>query len=242
LTAIVKPNPDSSLSKRQQVEEMFDDISGKYDFLNHLLSFGIDKAWRKKVRRTIEKFQPKMILDVATGTGDLALELSKIPEVNILGVDISKGMLDVGRAKIQKKNLQNRIELQQADSEKLPLSDNSFDVVTVSFGVRNFENLENGLKEINRVLKPGAHLVVLEFSKPKNKLVSALYWFYFKNILPAVGKLFSKSNRAYSYLPESVNQFPEGEKFAEIARSCGFESAIAHPLTFGISTMYVCKK
>lgn len=221
---------------------MFDNISHRYDFLNHLLSLGIDRGWRKKVRKSIEVIKPAAILDVATGTGDLAIELSKIEGVKITGVDISNGMLEVGRKKIAGKLLSDRIEMVQADSENLPFADNKFDAVSVSFGVRNFENLEQGMREMNRVLRPGGLLAVLEFSKPKHKLVSGLYWFYFKNVLPRIGKLFSKDARAYTYLPQSVSVFPEGEEFAAIARQCGYQKVSFQPLTFGISTLYLCEK
>jgi demethylmenaquinone methyltransferase/2-methoxy-6-polyprenyl-1,4-benzoquinol methylase len=238
----VKPNPESDASKKQQVEEMFDNISHRYDFLNHLLSLGIDRGWRRRVRKELAKGNPKRILDVATGTADLAIELSKLGDVKIIGVDISRGMLDMGDVKLAKRNLTQSITLQQADSEKLPFTDNEFDAVSVAFGVRNFENLEAGMKEMNRVLKAGGKLAVLEFSKPKNKVVDAFYWFYFRNVLPTIGKLFSKDARAYTYLPESVSKFPEGNDFAKIAKNCGFADVRCLPLSFGISTLYICEK
>lgn len=221
---------------------MFDDISGRYDFLNHLLSLGIDKGWRRKVRKSLASLEPKNILDVATGTADLAIEMAKLGDVRITGVDISRGMLDMGDRKLLKQNLNHKITLQQADSENLPFQDNDFDAITVAFGVRNFENLEKGLSEMSRVLKTGGKLAVLEFSQPTNKLVGALYWFYFKNVLPFVGRLFSKNATAYTYLPESVSKFPEGENFATIAKNNGFSQVQMKPLTFGISTLYVCEK
>jgi demethylmenaquinone methyltransferase/2-methoxy-6-polyprenyl-1,4-benzoquinol methylase len=242
LSTLVKPNPASGLSKKQQVEEMFDNISHKYDFLNHLLSFGIDKGWRRKLRKTLEVFQPKTLLDVATGTGDLAIELAKIPGLQITGVDISQGMLNMGKPKLAKLGLENRIHLQHADSENLPFEDNTFDAISVGFGVRNFEDLKKGLGEMRRVLKDGGHLAVLEFSKPRNRLVGAVYWFYFINVLPFVGKLFSKSSTAYTYLPESVSHFPEGEAFTKIVKECGYKTAEIRRLTFGISTLYLCEK
>jgi demethylmenaquinone methyltransferase / 2-methoxy-6-polyprenyl-1,4-benzoquinol methylase len=225
-----------------QVEEMFDNISIRYDFLNHLLSFGIDKAWRKKVRMSLESGQPGLLLDVATGTADLAIELAKMGDVQVVGVDISRGMLDQGDLKLIKQNLTGKIRLQQADSENLPFDDNFFDAVTVSFGVRNFENLEKGMREMCRVLKPGGKLAVLEFSKPANRIVGWIYWFYFKNVLPFVGRIFSKNSNAYTYLPESVARFPEGNDFAEIAKNCGYRNVVIKPLTFGISTLYLCEK
>lgn len=242
LAATVKPNPNSEISKKQQVEEMFDSISARYDFLNHLLSLGIDKGWRRRVRKSIAAASPKKILDVATGTADLAVELTQLGDVHITGVDISRGMLDMGAIKIRNKHLDQKITLQQADSENLPFSDNEFDAITVAFGVRNYENLEKGLSEMGRVLKTGGQLAVLEFSQPTNKFVGAFYWFYFKNVLPFVGRLFSKHSNAYTYLPESVSKFPEGRDFAVIAEKCGYHKVDIHPLTFGISTLYICEK
>lgn len=242
LSTQVKPNPESDASKKQQVEEMFDNISHRYDFLNHLLSLGIDKGWRKKVRKSLSPKNPKKILDVATGTADLAIELAKMGDVHITGVDISRGMLDKGDIKLANQKLSHKIVLQQADSEKLPFEDNAFDAVTVSFGVRNFENLEKGMTEMGRVLKTGGQLAVLEFSKPSSKIVGLLYWFYFKNVVPLIGRIFSKSSNAYTYLPESVSKFPEGKQFATIAMNCGFSSVNIKPLTFGISTLYLCEK
>ncbi len=242
LSSPIKPNPQIDTSKKQQVEEMFDNISARYDFLNHFLSLGIDKAWRKIVRKRVAETGAKFILDVATGTADLAIELSKIPDSKIVGIDISRGMLDRGDIKIEQLKLNQRITLQQADSEDLPFEDNTFDAITVSFGVRNFENLENGMKEMLRVLKPGGMLAVLEFSKPRNPLFSAIYWFYFKYILPTVGRLVSKDATAYTYLPQSVAAFPEGDKFKELAQSYGFSDVKFKGLTFGISTLYRCVK
>ena len=242
LSSPIKPKPQIDTSKKQQVEEMFDNISARYDFLNHFLSLGIDKAWRKIVRKRVAETGAKYILDVATGTADLAIELSKIPESKIIGIDISRGMLDRGDIKIDQLKLNERITLQQADSEDLPFEDNTFDAITVSFGVRNFENLENGMKEMLRVLKPGGILAVLEFSKPRNPLFSAIYWFYFKYILPTVGRLVSKDATAYTYLPQSVAAFPEGEKFKELAKFYGFSDVKFKGLTFGISTLYRCVK
>ncbi len=239
---VVKPNPASEATKKQQVEQMFDNISPRYDFLNHFLSLGVDYSWRTKVRKKVAKFQPATLLDVATGTADLAIELSKIPGLKITGVDISQGMLDFGDVKLKQRNLQDRIVLQQADSENLPFADASFDAVTVSFGVRNFENLDKGLGEMCRVLKPGSPMMVLEFSKPTNPVFSRLYWFYFKYILPRLGKLLSKDATAYTYLPQSVAAFPEGEEFVSRAKSAGFSSVNYRPLTFGICTLYQCVK
>lgn len=242
LSSPVKPKPQIDTSKKQQVEEMFDNISERYDFLNHFLSLGIDKIWRKKVRRHVAATGALQILDVATGTADLAIELTKIPNAKIIGIDISRGMLDRGDVKIERLQLEKRIQLQQADSENLPFEDETFDAITVSFGVRNFENLESGMKEMLRVLKPGGMLAVLEFSKPRNWFFSAVYWFYFKYILPTLGRLISKDATAYTYLPESVAAFPEGEKFADLAKSFGYSDVKFKGLTFGISTLYRCVK
>lgn len=221
---------------------MFDNISPRYDFLNHFLSLGIDYSWRTIVRKNVNSFHAKHILDVATGTADLAIELTKISGASVVGIDISQGMLDFGHVKLKKKNLTQRITLTQADSENLPYQDQEFDAVTVSFGVRNFENLLPGLSQMYRVLKPGGPLVVLEFSKPTHPIISKLYWFYFKNILPRLGKLLSASSNAYTYLPQSVAAFPEGEEFVQKAKSVGFSHVSFKPLTFGICTMYTCVK
>lgn len=242
LSTPIKPNPSSDTSKKQQVEEMFDNISSRYDFLNHFLSLGIDYSWRKKVRKIIAKIQAKKILDVATGTADLAIEISKIPDTQIVGIDISRGMLDIGDVKLEKMQLTNRIVLQQADSENLPFETGEFDAVTVSFGVRNFENLDKGLADMCRVLKKEGSLIVLEFSKPTNPIFSRLYWFYFKFILPPLGRLFSKDATAYTYLPQSVAAFPEGEEFVARAKAAGFATVNYKPLTFGVCTLYHCVK
>lgn len=238
----VKPNQESALSKKQQVAQMFDDISGKYDFLNRLLSLGIDRRWRQKVRKAMSANNHTRILDVATGTADLAIELSRIKNSDITGIDISAGMLKKGDEKIARAGLKKQIHLQLADSEDLPFNDAEFDAVAVAFGVRNFENLQAGFQEMLRVIKPGGHLYVLEFSKPKNKLFSGLYWFYFKKVLPVVGRLVSTSVNAYSYLPRSVAAFPEGAEFAGIMKDCGAKSVLIKPLTFGVSSLYICEK
>ena len=238
----VKPNPISGDSKKQQVEEMFDNISPRYDFLNHFLSLGFDYSWRSKVRKNVQGLGAKYVLDVATGTADLAIELSKIEGSSIVGIDISQGMLDCGQIKLQRKKCNNRIVLIQADSEKLPFDNDAFEAITVSFGVRNFENLSIGLSEMYRVLKPSMAMVVLEFSKPSHPIFSRLYWFYFKNILPFLGKILSRSSNAYSYLPQSVEAFPEGEEFSSLVKSVGFKNVSIKPLTFGICTMYTCEK
>ena len=233
----------STMGKKDEVEQMFDNISHRYDFLNRLLSVGIDVSWRKKVVKMITETQPKAILDVATGTGDLAIALAKKnPQAKITGFDLSNGMLEHGRVKVVEKNLSDQIEMIQGDAENMPFEDNSFDAITVAFGVRNFENLEKGLKEIHRVLKPGGKFVILEFSQPEQFPMKQIYNFYFKNILPVIGKTFSKDHRAYTYLPESVQAFPYGEKLNNILKSVNFLEPKDKKLTFGIASIYSCLK
>jgi demethylmenaquinone methyltransferase / 2-methoxy-6-polyprenyl-1,4-benzoquinol methylase len=232
------PYKNSEQSKKDQVEEMFDNISPKYDLLNHLLSANIDKIWRRKSIKKLRTYQPIQILDIATGTGDFAVAATKIKGAIITGIDISEGMLEVGRKKIERKGLSDRISFQKADSEKLPFQQNTFDAAIVGFGVRNFETLEKGLAEIFRVLKPGGVFIVLEFSKPRKAPFKQLYCFYFANILPMLGRLISKDSRAYTYLPESVNEFPDGEDFTAILRKVGFENEKCFPQTFGIASIY----
>lgn len=234
----VVPYKNKQSGKKEQVAEMFNNISGNYDFLNHFLSLGIDIIWRKKAISLLKKEQPKTILDVATGTADFAIQSMSLRPEKVIGVDISDGMLEQGRMKIRKKGLEKIIQLENGDSEDLPFEDNYFDAVIVAFGVRNFENLELGLSNILRVLKKGGRLVVLEFSKPKKFPMKHLFGFYFKNILPVLGKLVSKDNAAYTYLPESVDAFPEGEDFNAIMRQVGFREVNDIPLTFGISSIY----
>lgn len=236
------PLPDSDLSKKEQVAGMFDRIAGRYDFLNHLLSMGIDKGWRKKAINTLRPIQPKKILDVATGTGDLAIAALRLNPEHITGVDISEGMMEIGRKKLADKKLQDVISLQYGDSEALPFSDNTFDAITCAYGVRNFEHLEKGLQQMNRVLRPGGRVAILEFSKPKKFPVKQLYQFYFRYILPALGKTVSKDATAYTYLPESVAAFPEGDRFCAILEQCGYKNVQARPLTFGITTLYTGEK
>ena len=238
----VKPYQHEEGSKKEQVARMFDNISGRYDFLNHVLSLNIDKLWRKRVVKMAKAMNPNSILDVATGTGDLAIALSKIDADQIIGLDLSQGMLDVGQKKLIHKKLTDRIELKQGDSEDLPFEDNQFDVVTVAFGVRNFENLEKGLEEIRRVLRPGGKLIVLEFSQPDSFPFKQLYRFYFKNILPNIGKMISKDSSAYTYLPDSVDAFPYGAAFTRILSQCGYQDAEAQKLSFGIANIYQALK
>lgn len=238
----VKPYKESSLSKKEQVATMFDNIAGNYDFLNHFLSLGIDIFWRKRLVRKLQKQKPQNILDVATGTADLAIAMMKIKPFNVVGIDISNGMLEVGRKKIKQQDLEKTIQLQQADSEDLPFKDATFDAVTVSFGARNFENLQKGLSEMARVLKPGGKIYILEFSKPTLFPFKQLYDFYFKFVLPLIGKLLSKDNAAYSYLPESVKAFPHGKELNSIIENCGYTNAKNHPLTMGIASIYTAQK
>ncbi|RUA31973.1 MAG: bifunctional demethylmenaquinone methyltransferase/2-methoxy-6-polyprenyl-1,4-benzoquinol methylase UbiE [Bacteroidetes bacterium] len=234
----VLPYKDKETGKKQQVADMFDNISHKYDFLNHFLSLGIDIRWRKKAIKLLKEIHPKQILDIATGTGDFAIESLKLNPDHVTGVDISEGMLSVGREKLKKRKLDDRITLTSGDSENLPFEDNKFDAIIVAFGVRNFENLEKGLSEMFRVLRPGGKVVVLEFSKPKSFPFKQLYNFYFKNILPTLGKTISKDNAAYTYLPESVKSFPDGKDFTSILDKLGFKDTVCKPLTLGISSIY----
>lgn len=238
----VVPYKEDDKSKKEQVSNMFDNISPRYDFLNHTLSLGIDILWRKKAIRLLQPFAPKTVLDIATGTGDFAVEAIRLKPDRIVGVDISEGMLAVGRDKIQEKGLSNLIELQYGDSENLAFEDNIFDVITVAFGVRNFETLKKGLGEMFRVTREGGHVMIIEFSKPKKFPVKQLYNFYFKAILPKIGKLVSKDNAAYQYLPESVAAFPDGQAFIDILNEVGYKEAKCIPLTFGISSIYWARK
>lgn len=238
----VIPYKDKDGSKREQVAEMFDNISPKYDLLNHVLSGGVDIYWRKRAIKILRKQQPKVILDIATGTGDFAIEALSLKPEKIIGVDISEGMLAVGREKIAKLGKSDIITLQTGDSESLKFSDNYFDAVIVSFGVRNYQNLLAGLTEMNRVMKPQGTCVVVEFSKPKSFPFKQLYNAYFKYVLPLIGKLVSKDNAAYTYLPESVQAFPDGEDFLNIYNKAGFKNTKCIPLTFGICSIYVGHK
>ncbi|MET3731059.1 demethylmenaquinone methyltransferase/2-methoxy-6-polyprenyl-1,4-benzoquinol methylase [Moheibacter stercoris] len=234
----VKPYSDSDLSKKKQVEQMFDNISDNYDLLNRILSMGIDVSWRKKVVKSVQKAKPSTILDIATGTGDLAIAMAKATDAKITGFDLSAGMLEVGRKKVSEQNLANRIEMIQGDAENMPFADHSFDVITVAFGVRNFENLSKGLDEIYRVLKPGGKFIILEFSQPESFPMKQLYAFYSKNILPKIGKQISKDQSAYTYLPDSVKAFPYGEKMKNILKSSNFVQPFDKKLTFGIASIY----
>lgn len=222
---------------------MFDDIAGRYDFLNRFLSAGIDIRWRKKAIGQLKQFQPKTILDVATGTADMAIMESSLLEVEkITGIDISEGMLEIGRKKIAKLGLNNKIALLKADGETINFPDNSFDAVTVAFGVRNFEHLERGLSEIKRVLKPGGRLVVLEFSKPKTPVIKQLYGFYMRYMAPNICKIFAKNKYAYKYLNKSIINFPEGKNFVTILNNLGYTNTICKPLSLGICSIYCGEK
>tara|TARA_R110001583_G_scaffold41751_3_gene132641 strand:- start:20974 stop:21702 length:729 start_codon:yes stop_codon:yes gene_type:complete len=238
----VKPYKNSDLGKKEQVAKMFDTISKEYDGLNRVISFGIDVKWRKKVVEIIGNTNPNSILDIATGTGDLAINLVQTKASKIIGLDISEGMLNVGRKKIEKLKLNNTIDMVLGDSEKIPFSDNSFDAITVAFGVRNFENLEKGLSEIYRVLKTGGTFVVLETSIPTKTPYKQGYHFYATNILPIIGKLFSKDKSAYKYLSDSAAAFPYGEAFNNILQKIGFIAIENKPQTFGVASIYIAKK
>lgn len=243
LQMTVVPYKEQDASKKEQVAQMFDNVSPKYDFLNHLLSGGIDFWWRKKAISMLRAEKPQLILDIATGTGDLAVEAVKqLNPEKVIGVDISEGMLSFGREKIKRLGLEKKIELQMGDSEKLLFDNNTFDAVIVSFGVRNFENLEKGLTDMCRVTKSGGTCMVMEFSNPKTPVIKQLYWFYSSKILPLIGKLISPDSSAYSYLPESVRAFPEGNDFLQVFEKAGFRQTKCIPLTFGTCSIYLGKK
>ena len=230
-------------SKKKQVQRMFDSIAHKYDFLNHLFSMGIDVLWRKRCIRLLRKENPSTILDMASGTGDFAIEAIRMGvDAHVTAMDLSQGMLDVGKVKVNKRGYEKSITLIQGDSENLPFEDNSFDAYTVGFGVRNFENLDKGLSEMYRVLKPNSITVILEFSKPKQFPIKQLFGFYFKFIMPALGKLVSRDSAAYTYLPESVMAFPEGDEFLNKLKTAGFIELSATSLTGGIASIYIGRK
>ena len=242
MTEKVKPYKDSNAGKKEQVAQMFDTISNEYDGLNRVITFGIDIKWRKNVVKIVKKSNPLNVLDIATGTGDLAISLSKTNATKIVGLDISEGMLAVGRNKIAKQNLSKKIDMVFGDSEKIPFSDNYFDAITVAFGVRNFENLEKGLQEIYRVLKPSGVFVVLETSVPTKTPFKQGYNLYSKRILPLIGKIFSKDKLAYKYLSDSAATFPHGKAFNNILEKIGFIDVENKPQTFGVASIYVAKK
>lgn len=237
----VKPDILSPESKKAQVEQMFDSISPKYDFLNHTLSLGIDKIWRKKAINELKVVNPKKILDVATGTGDMAIEALRLNPDKVVGIDISEGMMSFGREKLKKASITN-IVLEKGDSENINYPNNEFDAVMVAFGVRNFENLEKGLTEMNRVMRKQGKVAILEFSKPASFPFKQGYNFYFNNILPFIGKVFSKNNKAYTYLPDSVKAFPDGIDFIKIMTKCGYLDCKEKRFMFGICTLYTAVK
>ncbi len=238
----IKPYKDSVLGKKEQVKKMFDTISGDYDGLNRVISFGIDVKWRNKVVKLVKQHKPKTILDIATGTGDLAISLVKTGADNIVGLDISTGMLEIGKEKIKHKQLESKIQMVLGDSENIPFQDNAFDAITVAFGIRNFEILEKGLKEILRVLKPGGSFVILETSMPNRAPYKQGYIFYTKYILPLIGRIFSKDKSAYKYLSDSASVFPYGEDLNNILHKIGFINVTDFPQTFGVATIYTSSK
>lgn len=239
----VSPYKDSELNKKKQVEQMFDTISNEYDSLNRVISLGSDVKWRKKVIRLVSEKQPESLLDIATGTGDLAIQFAQNTSIGrIVGLDLSEGMLDVARKKIHDKALNDRLMFVKGDSEQLPFPDNDFEAITISFGIRNFENLNKGLSEILRVLKPGGVLAVLETSVPVKFPWKQGYYIYCKGILPLVGRVFSKDKVAYSYLSESASVFPHGEDLNNILRKIGFKEVENKPQTFGVATIYTATK
>lgn len=238
---VVKPY-DSGQSKKEEVAQMFNNISANYDFLNHFLSLGIDHLWRKRAVKQLKADQPKVLLDLATGTGDFAIACLKLKPEKIIGMDISSGMLEVGKVKMKKRAFDHIIDMQLGDSENLPFESNTFDAITVGFGVRNFENLEKGLSEMLRVLKPGGKAIVLEFSKPKTFPIKQLFGFYSKVMIPLFGKYISKDERAYTYLPESVAVFPEGPAFNSVLQKVGYQIQAPIRLSGGIASIYVGTK
>ena len=235
---VVKPYNQDNKSKKEEVAEMFNNISEKYDFLNHFLSLGIDKLWRKKAVKLLKPIKPKRIIDLTTGTGDFAIEALKLNPKEIIGVDISDGMLEKGRVKMKNKKVDHIITMMNGDSENLPFDDGYFDALTVGFGVRNYENLEKGLSEMLRVLRKDGMAVILEFSKPKKFPIKQLFGFYSKNIIPVLGKTISKDKAAYAYLPESVDAFPEGEDFKNILTKVGYKNVKSKLVSGGIATIY----
>ncbi|MEM7036730.1 MAG: bifunctional demethylmenaquinone methyltransferase/2-methoxy-6-polyprenyl-1,4-benzoquinol methylase UbiE [Bacteroidota bacterium] len=243
MSKVVTPYQDvQQRSKKEQVTEMFDNIAPRYDFLNHFLSMGIDIRWRRKAIKLLKAYEPKVVLDIATGTGDFAIEAMKLDPERVIGLDISPGMLEVGRKKMIKKKLDDRIEMVLGDSENLQFEDNSIDAVTVGFGVRNFENLEKGMSEILRVLRPGGVAAILEPSVPKKFPMKQMFGVYFRGVLPLVGRMVSRDKSAYTYLPESVKAFPNGKEFVEICERIGYRNCKYKPLSLGICSLYLLEK
>jgi len=238
---VVKPY-NSDRSKKEEVAEMFNNISGRYDFLNHFLSLGIDHLWRSRAVKELREINPKRILDIATGTGDFAIANLKLKPEEVVGIDISSGMLEVGKEKMKKKKVDHIVSMQLGDSEDLPFNDNYFDGLTVGFGVRNFENLEKGLAEMLRVIRPGGKAIILEFSKPKMFPIKQAFGFYSKYFIPFFGKRISKDEKAYAYLPESVAAFPEGKDFENVLKKLNYKNIKSIPVSGGIATIYVGTK
>ena len=238
----VKPYGQEDKSKKSEVKEMFDNISPKYDFLNHFLSVGIDNLWRKKAVKQLRAIAPKKILDIASGTGDFALELLSLKPTQIIGADISEGMLEMGRKKMKKKGVDHIITMELGDSENLSYEDNAFDALTVGFGVRNFQDLEKGLSEMLRVVRPEGKIAILEFSKPKKFPIKQYYAFHSRYVIPFFGRMISKDSSAYTYLPESIKAFPEGKSFEEIMRKLGYKDVYSILCSGGIATIYIGTK
>ncbi len=236
------PFPQAQPDKAEYVRSLFDGIARRYDLLNHLLSCGFDILWRKRAIRLLLERHPRLILDLATGTADLAIEAAKTLGAIVTGVDISDHMLAIGREKVRRLGLKDRVLLSKGRAETLDVETNSFDAVTVAFGVRNFADVGRGLQEMYRVLRPGGTVLVLEFSKPNAMLLGSLYRFYFLRILPVIGGWVSRSRSSYQYLPNSVQEFPDGEDFLSLLRSAGFTETLSHPLTMGIATIYTGRK
>lgn len=238
----MKPNQSLNSSKKTQIEKMFDSISIEYDFLNRVMTFGNDRRWKKKMYSIAKIHNPKTLLDIATGTADIALELAKIKDAKIIGVDISEKMLEVGRKKVIAKKLSDTVVLKSGDAENLSYSDSSFDVVTIGFGVRNFQNLEKGLKESYRVLKKNGLLIILETSVPKNIIIKKIYFLFSRSFIPFVGSIFSKDKKAYQYLQKSAEKFPSGKRFVSILGNCGFIKVNVKPLMLGATSIYIATK
>jgi demethylmenaquinone methyltransferase/2-methoxy-6-polyprenyl-1,4-benzoquinol methylase len=232
----------NSETKKEQVAQMFDNISHRYDLLNNLLSLGIQKGWRKKCVKLLSKNKPQQILDVATGTADFALECAVLNPNKIIGIDISEGMMKIGREKITKAKLDKKISLEYGSAETANFPPNNFDAIVIGYGVRNFENLNQGLQNLHRMLKPGGQMVILEFSYPTNPIIKTLYTFYFSYVTPFIGKIFSKDPRAYSYLTESVKAFPNNEKFVNVLENNQFKKVGFKTLAMGIAAIYHCEK
>ena len=239
---MLKPYQKSRISKKNQIEKMFDKISNDYDLLNWIITFNNHNRWKNNILSIAKKLNPVKALDIATGTADIAIKLGSIPNCQVVGVDISEQMLNIGRKKIRKKNLQKSVSLQNGDAENLNYNDNFFDLITIGFGVRNFQDLEKGLSESFRVLKPNGALIVLETSVPENKIIRLLYSFFTRTYIPLMASIFSKDKSAYNYLLNSAELFPSGNKFSNILKSVGFANVLIKPKLFGSSTIYVCKK